>query len=363
MTIDLSGLVSVQSDCSKGQVKKLLPQFDENGWKNLQEMVLTYGKAFFCKSKNRRTKKKLNFYSAPEECARRITKTENDDPDVEIGGTVSDESKNDADSGSKNNSKNDATVCDDSDESNNAADSSNKNDDADLESGLDAHDALDVDKDDPKELPKDINEESADGVIAALQVPVPDDKSSAETAETDPTTDINGGNLPPSSGSSSGLPCLPSPTVPTTDINGGNVLYPGPTLPTPISSPITPTTPTTVTEINGENANLFSLPSSLHPAGFNFPEEAPPIHGTRDLNSTFHLYSNLNNFGFTNNTFSPHSATPSHGTHVMNSTPYSSDFSLTNNTFPAHSATPPSMDFWFGNAEYTHSGSTFSQGV
>jgi hypothetical protein len=43
-------LCSVQSDCSKGQMKSLLPQFDENGWKKVQEMVINYGKAFFCKS-------------------------------------------------------------------------------------------------------------------------------------------------------------------------------------------------------------------------------------------------------------------------------------------------------------------------
>ena len=42
----------VQSDCSKGHIKSLLPQFDEKGWKKLQEMVITYGKAFFCKSFN-----------------------------------------------------------------------------------------------------------------------------------------------------------------------------------------------------------------------------------------------------------------------------------------------------------------------
>jgi imidazole glycerol phosphate synthase subunit HisF len=41
---------SVQSDCSKGRVKTLLPQIDENGWKKVQEMVIRYGKAFFCKS-------------------------------------------------------------------------------------------------------------------------------------------------------------------------------------------------------------------------------------------------------------------------------------------------------------------------
>jgi hypothetical protein len=40
---------SVQSDCSKGNIKTLLPHFDEDGWKKVQEMVISYGKAFFCK--------------------------------------------------------------------------------------------------------------------------------------------------------------------------------------------------------------------------------------------------------------------------------------------------------------------------
>jgi hypothetical protein len=40
---------SVQSDCSKGHTKTLLPQFDVNGWKKVQEMIISYGKAFFCK--------------------------------------------------------------------------------------------------------------------------------------------------------------------------------------------------------------------------------------------------------------------------------------------------------------------------
>ena len=305
-------------------MKTLLPQFDEKGWKKLQEMVITYGKAFFCKFENRRTKKKLNFYSAPEECKRRIVKTEDDDSDAEMDATVSGNS-----------------ICVDVNaEGNNAAggNSINKSkdvSDADGESDLDVPGDAGLEKDMER---TDINEDTrpagstaitddAPGAMmmdselektgGACAVQGPDDKSSAETT----SATINGGN-PPS-------PILPGPsptsssTTLTTDINGGNSLFTGRPQAGPF--PIVPTT-----EINGENANSFDL----HLAGFNFPQET-------------------------------------HGTHIPGSTfnPYPSDFTLTSNNwsaFPARPATPslnPSMDFWFGNAEYNPSGLTFPQGA
>ena len=37
----------IQSDTSKGMIKKLLSQFDPEGWSQLQDMMLKYGKAYF----------------------------------------------------------------------------------------------------------------------------------------------------------------------------------------------------------------------------------------------------------------------------------------------------------------------------
>ncbi|KAF8230320.1 hypothetical protein L208DRAFT_1476727 [Tricholoma matsutake] len=43
-------LNQVQSNMLKGMTKKLLPQFDPEGWGKLQDMMLEYGKAYFCES-------------------------------------------------------------------------------------------------------------------------------------------------------------------------------------------------------------------------------------------------------------------------------------------------------------------------
>lgn len=79
-------LCSVQSDCSKGRTKSLLPHFDDKGWKKVQETVINYGKAFFCKSWIGNTAKELiTFYLATEECKRRIIKKEDDNPQAVDG--------------------------------------------------------------------------------------------------------------------------------------------------------------------------------------------------------------------------------------------------------------------------------------
>jgi len=39
----------VQSDTSNGMTKKLLPQFNPEGWGQLQDMMVKYGKAYFRK--------------------------------------------------------------------------------------------------------------------------------------------------------------------------------------------------------------------------------------------------------------------------------------------------------------------------
>lgn len=36
-----------QSDTSKGMTKKLLPEFDPEGWNQLLDTMLAYGKAYF----------------------------------------------------------------------------------------------------------------------------------------------------------------------------------------------------------------------------------------------------------------------------------------------------------------------------
>ena len=272
-------------------------------------------------------KKKLIFYSAREECKRRIVKTQDDASDVEMGPTVLDDS-----------------ICVGVEaEVNEAADTNNKNksNDGDGEGGLDpdGEGEPDVPGDaggiaveegtDPKDINEDnrvITDDEPDAMMCpgnacADQVLVPDDKSSPETANNlsfHTTTEINRlrGN-PPLAG--------PYPTAPTTNIHGGNPLFPG-------ASPITPTM-----EINGENANPFTGTFPVfHPdpatARYNFPEE-------------------------------------SHGTHIL-SNPYSCDFSLTSANL-VHSATPSlnpskSTDFWFGNydAEYNCSAVlTFPQGA
>lgn len=279
-------------------------------------MVITYGKAFFSKSENHRTqKKKLIFYPAPDECKRRIVKTEDDASDVEMGPTVSDDS-----------------ICVDVDaEVNKATDGNSENEinvlDRDGEGELD----LDVPQTgdaggigveegtDPKEINEDTNvfTDNAPGPSPMMAnacpspVQVPDDKSTPETFHT--TTEINGlGGNPPLRVTA---PYPTAPSLPTTNIDGGNHLFPG----------VSPTAPTM--EIDGANANPFTLPLSHcdpgHPARFNFPEET---HGPR-----------------------------------IQSNPYSFDFSLTSAS-PVHSATPslnPSelTDLWFRNhdAEYNHS--------
>jgi hypothetical protein len=249
------------------------------------------------------------FYLAPDECKRRIVKTEDDDPDIECA----------ADGNNEKDNKEDAN-------------------DPDTMTPGDAGSLDQVDTD-----PKDINEDTpidtiiADNEGATMEkapcaVQVPDDKPNAETADTYrfPATDID--NQFP---------------VPNTENNGENTFSFTPTTDIDNQFPVpnteingflfTPTTdfnnqlpvPNIMMEINGENTNTFAFPTFLQPDGFN------------------------QGFNFTEGTLAQ-------GTHVN---PYACDFGLPSDwsAFLAHTATPslnPSMNFGFGDVAYNPSGLT-----
>ncbi|KAF8234653.1 hypothetical protein L208DRAFT_1376799 [Tricholoma matsutake] len=58
----------VQSDMSKGMTKKLLPQLNPEGWGKLQDMMLEYGKAYFCE-KRRGRGNASEFVDKPDDAA------------------------------------------------------------------------------------------------------------------------------------------------------------------------------------------------------------------------------------------------------------------------------------------------------
>lgn len=233
-------------------MKTLLPQFDELGWKKLQEMAISYGRAFFCKFENFKTQKiKLTFFSAPEECKRRIVKKEDEDAEAEVD-------------------IEDATVTDDQNRGDvyNARDGQNGRRDI-PDSETQHKDEMVNGVGDTHELDVERNAEGTEAVQAH------DEKSNAETilstpspttaTAPSPSTVINVPIEPLQS-----LPFSNAPLAPILETNGGNPPF--------SASGRSPTAPTMT--------------------AFQFPDETQGTHGMGSLNP----YSC--DFGLTTNNWS-----------------------------------------------------------
>jgi len=70
----------VQSDTLKGMTQRLLAEFNPDGWKKMQEMMLSYGKSYFCEYiLQSKVQVNLPRYQAPDECRRRTVNSEADE--------------------------------------------------------------------------------------------------------------------------------------------------------------------------------------------------------------------------------------------------------------------------------------------
>jgi hypothetical protein len=288
----------------------------------------------------------LNFYAAPEECKRRIVKTEDDDleaeltaKDISLDETFVDHSLGsgvEVENGGDGKKEKDieiekATVDgekdsepDDHDDFTSALADSDKPYVCDDKAGTNG-----VNAPSPHHLPTPTSCSTAPNTIASgglapLAITGPSMPLSLPSAST-PAPEMFGNPFSPHH--------LPTPTscstAPNTIASGGlaPLAITGPSMPLSLPSASTPTP-----EMFG---NPFAL-QQADPQAFHFPDESH-LSGTHVQGaSTFDPYSG----NFTNNW--PGSATP------------------------AHSATPSlnsSLGFWFGNGENNTSGRTFSQGA